>query len=297
MDPDGNRQFVFGPDSKGAGFQHEFDLTDFPENEESIFTIVVTAKDPEDLETELRLKARILHDPPEVPTGIFQQEKFIEYGFVFYIFPALFIILVGAYLGMISYINMKNYKDKKGKMDLLDKKKKEEDKSKESSAIEEEFVSRMQKDSRKYLEQTGAGKGREEFAKELQAAQEKPGLPQDDQQKLPPASPQEPAAQTPPKPAEPQAAQQPPAQAAPPLQQPPAPAAPPQQAPPVPSTPAQQQPPVKPAPQPTVQRPPPPAVRPPVPGTPAPQRPPMPQQATPAPPKAPPVPPKVPPKE
>jgi hypothetical protein len=306
MDPDGNRQVVFGPDSKGAGFRHEFDLTDFPENEESIFTIVVTAKDSEDLTEELRLKARIMHNPPKVEKGLWQQEKFIHYGPVFYIFPVLFILLVGAYFGMVSYINIKNNKDKKGKMDLLDKKRKEEEKSKESSAIEEEFVSRMTKDSRKYLEQTGAGKGREEFAKELEAAQKKPELPTQEQQTLPPAAPQASPTPAAPRPAEPQPVQQPPAPAAPPQQQPPAPAAPPQQQPPAPAAPLQQAPPTQAAPtqqppgrivppQPAQGPPAPPApgIRPPVPGVQQPQRPPMPQQA----PQAPPVPPKVPPKE
>ncbi|MBN1539931.1 MAG: hypothetical protein JW939_07285, partial [Candidatus Thermoplasmatota archaeon] len=275
MDPNGNRQVVFGPDARGSGFIHEFDLEGFPENEESIFTIVVTAKDSEDLPSELRLKARILYDPPEVDKGIFGQESFIKYGPLFYIFPALFVLMVGVYIGLFGYVNIKNNKDKKGKMGLLDKKRKEEEKAKGSSAIEEEFVSGMQKDSRKYLEQTGAGKGREEFAKELEAAQRSSELPEQEQETLPPVPLQQPAPPAPPKPAVPQ-----------PVQQPPANTTPPQQVPPDQATPPQQQPPGRIIPPQPAQGPPAQGIRPPVPG--APTAPPPPPQAPPAPPKVPP---------
>jgi len=275
MDQSGKRQVVFGPDARGSGFAHEFDLEGFPENQESIFTIVVTAKDSEDLQSELRLKARILYDPPEVDKGIFGQESFIIYGPIFYIFPALFVLLVGVYLGLFGYVNIKNNKDKKGKMGLLEKKRKEEEKAKGSSAIEDEFVSGLQKDSRKYLEQTGGGKGREEFAKELQAAQNKSELPAQEQETLSPVPLQQPAPPAQQKPAVPQPVQQPPAKDAPPQQ------APPQQAPP-----PQQQPPDRIIPPQPAQGPPAQGIRPPVPGAPAAPTPTP--QGHPAPPKVPP---------
>ncbi|MGA1865931.1 MAG: hypothetical protein ACMUFK_00520 [Thermoplasmatota archaeon] len=175
MDPEGNRETVFGPDQKGAGFVHDFDVSDVPKGKQGIFTIFITCKDQEGLESTLRLKIRVTHNPPPVDKGILGQE--LPYGIpgdiMSIVSPALFIVMAMVFLLLLLLIQKRNNDDKKKKMELLDKKKKEEDKAKGSSAIEDEFTAGRTQDSRAYLKSSGGEKGREEFAKELQAAQKK----------------------------------------------------------------------------------------------------------------------------
>jgi hypothetical protein len=173
LDPAGGSIVAFGPDQKGSGFTYEFDVSDVKDGEEGIFTIVVTCKDQTDLEKPLTLKIRITHNPPPEPKGLFGQKWGIPYGAFSYAFLVLFFLVAGGYVGSFIYIQSKNNKEKKSKMALLDKKKKEEEKEKSSSAIEEEFTAGRVQDSRAYLEKSGGKKGKDEFMKELQAAEQR----------------------------------------------------------------------------------------------------------------------------
>ncbi|MGA1820142.1 MAG: hypothetical protein ACMUHU_03935 [Thermoplasmatota archaeon] len=294
MDPEGNREVVFGPESKGAGFIHEFDVTDVKAGEQGIFTLLITCKDQEDLESTLRLKIRITHDPPPEELGIFGQKVGLPGTLMVVISPTLLVIMILAFAVMFFMVQKKNNDDKNKKMELLERKRKEEEKEKGSSAIEDEFTGGRIKDSRSYLKSSGGEKGKDEFAKELKAAQGKDvetgQLPGKEQAELPPAKPQEVKPPQPPKPGQaPQVPQQQPPvppkpQAA---VQPPPPAV---QGPPTSAAPPQQQPPAPPAPQ--VPRPP--AGQP----VPRPQVPPAaPADQAPAAPPAPPVPKPIQPKE
>ncbi|MGA1793697.1 MAG: hypothetical protein ACMUHM_07085 [Thermoplasmatota archaeon] len=286
MDPEGNREVVFGPDSKGAGFIQDFDVTDVKSGEQGIFTLLITCKDQEDLESTLRLKIRVTHNPPPEELGIFGQKVGLPGNLMIVISPTLLVIMILAFVVMFFLVQKKNNDDKNKKMELLERKRKEEEKEKGSSAIEEEFTGGRVKDSRAYLKSSGADKGKDDFAKELQAAQDKGveggQLPEKKQADLPPAKPQEVQPPQAPKPgqAPPVPQQQPPTppvpiaaapQPAPPVQAPPTPAAPVQQQPPAPPAP---QVPAPPAAQP-VQRPPvtPPPASPPAPPVPKPPQP------------------------
>ncbi|MFW3145515.1 MAG: hypothetical protein ACMUIE_01730 [Thermoplasmatota archaeon] len=253
---------------KASGFTHTFDLRGNPKNEDVLFTVIIQAVDQEDLQSEMRWKVRINYVPPEEPYVI-PVVGIIPYGDLFYGFFVLFVIILLGYVVALGIVQRQNKTERGKKMTMLEKRKKEEEAKKGSSAIEEEFHM-GRKDSRAYLEATGAGKGKEEFAKELEAAQKKEELPAPEKKELPPA-------------------QTPPTTAQPPQQAPPAPpqqqgSVPRQAAPPTPVQPPQQAPPSPPASHPS----PAPAQRPPVqqqaaprPPVQLPQRPPVQQQAAP----------------
>ncbi len=282
MDPDGNREVVYGPDKKGAGFNYDFDVSNIKSGEQGIFTLMISCKDSEGLESELRLKMRVTHDPPPEDLNVFLQPWGIPFGVFSYVFLVLFVLMFVAYLVMFFLIQKKNLKDKDDKMTLLEKKKKEEDKEKGSSAIEDEFTGGRTQDASNYLKKFGGDKGKDDFAKELEAAQVKGAvqggpIPQEKPPEVKPPEPpkaqqapivpqQAPPRPTPPPAQQPPAApsvprQQPPTQAAPrpptpvaPPVAPPQPAAPvappqPQQAPPTPQPPAAPTPPKPPQPQ------------------------------------------------
>ncbi|MGA1872543.1 MAG: hypothetical protein ACMUHY_02635 [Thermoplasmatota archaeon] len=282
LDPEGNRATVFGPDAKGAGFTYDFNVKDVKAGEQGIFDIVVTGKDTEDLETTLRLKIRITHNPPPEDEGFFSQKVGLPGEIMAIVSPVLFALLLVSFGLVFSYIQKKNNDDKKKKMDLLERKRKEEEKSKGSSAIEEEFTGGRTTDSREYLKKSGGEKGREDFAKELQAAQDRSAnggqLPEDKPQEPPAAQPKEVKPPQAPSPgqAAPVPQQQPPTPPAPQARA--APPAPPAQAPPTPAPVTQQSPPAPPAPQMPPAAPPPASQTVPPAAPPAPQKPPQPPQ-------------------
>ncbi len=243
-DHNNNRETVFGPDAQGASFDHTFDVGDIPDGDEAEFVIVITAKDQQGLETEYTVLARVTRNAPEDPTSIVDDmlgtdSIHVEYNSIFYIFPALLVLMLLAYLGVLVFIQAKNNKDKMSKMAILDRRKEQVDKEKEPTTIEDE-VNIGIKDSKKYLEATGAGKGRDEFLKELEEArskEESPGAaaPESSEgapQQEPPAPEQKPPQQAPPKPPQDQRSTAAPQQPSPKPPQGPTPPAPPQQAPP-----------------------------------------------------------------
>jgi hypothetical protein len=253
LNPTGGSVIAFGPDEKGSGFVYEFDVSDVKDGEEGIFTIMITCKDQTDLEKTLTLKMRITHNPPPEDVGVFEQTWGIPYGPISYAFFVLFFLVIAGYAGSFLYIQSKNNKEKNSKMALLEKKRKEDEKKKGSSAIEDEFTAGRVQDSRSYLKKSGGEKGKDEFMKELKAAEQtaevKEGTLESDQtstsESPEPPKPQEAAAvpqQEPPKPPTPQPAAAPQAppppspaqQQAPAPPQPPAPTPPMQQAPPTP---------------------------------------------------------------
>jgi hypothetical protein len=173
LNSEGERETVFGPDQKGSGFIHEFDVSDEKEGEQGVFTIVISCKDQDDLESEMIYKIRITHNPTDPKRTLLGTEWGIPLSGLAYIFPVLFLLMIGAHIFLFVMIQNKNNKDKENKMALLEKKRKEDEKAKASTAIEEEFTGGRTRDSREYLKKSGGEKGKEDFAKELEAAEKR----------------------------------------------------------------------------------------------------------------------------
>ena len=164
-----------------AGVTYEFNVKDTPKGQDGKFEITLTVVDPEGLEEEVNYLVRVNHDPPPEKVGIYGQ-SFIDYGALFIIFPVLFVLMVLAYVGSgLTYSTIKKT-DKRKKLELLQRKR-DEQKKETITTIEDEVSTRYMGDSKKYLEATGASKGKEAFAKELEAAQVKGGAKPPEQPK------------------------------------------------------------------------------------------------------------------
>jgi hypothetical protein len=111
--------------------------------------------------------------------------------------------MIVAYLGLLFLFLARYNKDKKKKVELIEKKRVQDKETKKDTSIEDEVAGTY--DSKKYLRDTGADKGKDEFAKQLLEAQDKGKTPQTET----PAPKQTPAPQPKPAPVPPQPQQRP----------------------------------------------------------------------------------------
>lgn len=217
--------------------EYEFNVEDVPVDETGNFDLWIEVTDSDGLQDTTRYIARIEHDPPEERhsilgdlTGV-DALDLLESDLMVIINPVLLIIMIAAYAGLLFFLAARYNTDRKNKMEIIEKKRKQDLETRKDTSIEEEVSSKYMKTSQKYMESTGASKGKDEFAKELEAAKQKEevksGPVSQEQDK-----PQQPAPQQPP-------AQKPPAQQSPAPQQPPKPQTPPTQQPPAQRPPAQ----------------------------------------------------------
>jgi hypothetical protein len=199
VDPKGGSETPFEARKGESGFYYTFDLEGVvPDKEEGKYTFFVTAVDEDGLVTEKEYKARIYHDPPPEPIQIFPFG--IEYGAGIFAFPAILVLLILVYSGLVLFNTVVQRKDQRKKKALLEKMKSEE--KKKDTTIEDEIHAGV--DSQKYLESTGLAKGSDQFTKELTAASAKPdqaAVPPASTPKQLPAAPVNPPAAGPPKPA------------------------------------------------------------------------------------------------
>jgi len=136
---------IFGPEKGKASFPYDFNVKDVPDEQEGIFTIRVTAVDGDGLSQERIYRSRVTHDPPPLPNSILgamlgQEDMGIGLGAFVYLFPILFAVGIGVYLGLM-FLNMRKANaDRSKKIDLLEKMKAEE-KKQQKSVIEDEIRS------------------------------------------------------------------------------------------------------------------------------------------------------------
>ncbi len=262
--------------------EYQFNVKDVEEGTTGNFDVWIEVTDKDGLKDEVRYMIRVTHNSPEERhsilsdlTGI-EALDLIESDIMSVINPILFLIMVGLYLGLLFFMSFKYNSERKKKMELVEKKRKDDQDKKKDTSIDDEISGTYMKTSQKYLEATGVTKGKDEFAKELEAARAKDPVASGPVQTPVPGKPQG-------TPAKPPAMQQPGTPQPPkqvPVQQSPAPIS-------TPKPPQTQQPPA-PAQPPKVPQPVQPPVVPPTPSVPpAPVVPPVPAQ----PPKVPPVPP------
>ena len=167
--PRGGTEQVFGPEKGATGFNYTFDVENIEEGEDGVFTMRVTAVDEDGLQREKVYKIRVYHYPPPEATSIPLLPD-IYYGDLILIFPALIVIVLFAYFGLVVANTTIHKRDQKKKKGLIEKMR-EEKKKQESSVIEEEVTRGV--DSRTYMERTGS-KGDEDFSKQLESASKQP---------------------------------------------------------------------------------------------------------------------------
>jgi len=180
-------------------FTHTFNVGNKEKNTYESFILTFTVKDTQGLESKEVYVVKIYHDPPpeehSLFTLLFGVEVDVDFGSVFFAFPAVFLVLSVLFIGITLFFIAKNKREKDRKVALLEKVRADE-RNKKGGVIEDEILHGRGfiKSSSDYLEATGASKGKEEFQKQLQGGsqvqQGKP-LSEDEPQKI--AAPQEPA--------------------------------------------------------------------------------------------------------
>lgn len=198
----------------------EFDVGHIPDGEEGSFDLWITVEDEDGLEDNVRYIVRITHNPaPEDPVIFW---GIIPGPVMTIVNPILLVLMLIAYGGLLFMFFAKFNKDKKKKLEIVERKREQDKAEKKDTSIDDEISDRYMAHSKSYLEKTGASKGKDEFAKELEAATGKPSGQEaaPDQQAKPPAQPQQQAPAKPPaQQAKPPAQPQQPAPVKPPAQQ------------------------------------------------------------------------------
>lgn len=274
----GPEDIIFTGEKGLSSTEYTFDVEDVKGDGKTTgdFDVWFDVIDEDGLEDTVRYIVRITHDPPKEEHSILGEATGVDAFDIIpdntmsIVYPLLFILFAIGVAGSMFLFFIKNNNDKKKKMDLIERKREQDRERAKDTSIDEEISGKYMNTSQKYLEKTGAGKGKDEFAKELEKAsgnaddrpvtgstvetlptpgqtqpvkQQEPPTPDTAQPAVQPPKPAQSPAQAavqPPKPAQPPVQQQPPA-STPPVVQPPKPAqAPvPPAAPPVPQPPKQ----------------------------------------------------------
>ena len=154
----------------------EFNVEDVKGKETGDFDLWIETVDQDGLTDTVRYIIRVSHDPPKEEHSVMgditqiDSMDLLPSGILTIIYIAALVIMIAAYLGMLFLISFRFNKDRKKKIALIERKREEEKKAKKDTAIEDEVAGTY--DSKKYLKDTGADKGKEEFARELQKAGE-----------------------------------------------------------------------------------------------------------------------------
>ncbi len=214
---------------------YEFDVGDVEKDEQGNFELFIEVEDSDGLRDSTKYIVRITHDPPEEEHSLLAMWTGSDFfdllpdDLMAIVNTTLLVLLVGIYMGLLFMFMVKYNGDKKKKMVLIEKKREEDKAARKDSSIEDEVLGTY--DSKKYLKDTGVGKDKDSFVKELAAAQVRSGAVTEPVQPPAKPAPQPPAPAAPKQPA-PAPVQPPKVAEAPPQVQPPQPQAPPQPRPP-----------------------------------------------------------------
>ncbi len=117
---------------------------------------------------------RVKHIPAEKEISlwetIFGVPPSVKFEDAIFAFPAMFVLLLITYFVLVLFSSLRQRKEQKNKIALLQKLR-DEEKAKGGNVVEEEILMGRGniKSSTDYLEATGASKGREDFQKELES--------------------------------------------------------------------------------------------------------------------------------